>query len=340
MRTLDHWTQSDAAVTAEFHVGKFALLVDRKPLVKFNPDQQSMKLCILHYNDMKYKLADYGLSVDLPNSALLDADQTNTGDFIAVFGSSLRTVEMPDDSPISIDKVRGELAETLGGSFVDLRRAMLTLENDTDRNLLARMYSLTRWARTYRRCPKCGAALKMRASKSAAACITCDRIFYPTFVPVAICLVSNRANTHVLLIRHQRTVNTVYTAIAGFAQMGESLEESARREVAEEVGIECDKVWQISATQSWPIPEGSLMCAFRAIADSRQKIDVCTEELEGARWFSREDVKLAYENSLRDPQLQFAPRTKSVIQQLRYIPPQGAIAHRIIKEWLEEKPYV
>lgn len=59
----------------------------------------------------------------------------------AVFGSSLRTAEMPDDSPISIDKLRSQLAATLGGSFVDLRRAMLTLESDRDRSLLAKVTS-------------------------------------------------------------------------------------------------------------------------------------------------------------------------------------------------------
>ncbi|VDM49839.1 unnamed protein product [Toxocara canis] len=200
------------------------------------------------------------------------------------------------------------------------------------------MHSLTRWSRIYRRCPKCASALKMRASKTAAACVSCDRIYHPPYAPVAICLVCNRNNTHALLIRHQGTVNTVYTAIAGFAQMGEPLEETVRREVAEEVGIEVDSVQQLNMSQSWPIPEGSLMCAFRAVADSRQKVEICADEVDAARWFSREEVALAYENTLRDPQLVFAPRADNVIQQLRYIPPQGAIAHRIIKQWLDEKP--
>ncbi|VDM29341.1 unnamed protein product [Toxocara canis] len=137
---LEHWAQSDAALAVEFQVGKFALLLDRRPLVSMSSDKRLMNLRILHYSELKYKLADYGLSIDMADSALLDADQNSAGDFTAVFGSSLRTVEMPDDSPISIDKLRGELAETLGGTFVDLRRAMLTLESDHDRGLLAKVF--------------------------------------------------------------------------------------------------------------------------------------------------------------------------------------------------------
>uniref|UniRef100_A0A914ZUG7 NAD(+) diphosphatase n=1 Tax=Parascaris univalens TaxID=6257 RepID=A0A914ZUG7_PARUN len=337
IRTLEHWAQSDSSLSMEFQVGRFALMVDRRPLVAMNSDKLLVNLRILEYAEMKQRLADYGLSVDMASSVLLDAVKNNTGDYTAVFGSSLRTAEMPDDSPISIDKLRSQLAATLGGTFMDLRRAMLTLENDRDRNLLAKMHSLTRWSRIYRRCPKCASALRMRVSKTAAACMSCDRVYYPTYAPVAICVVSNRENTHALLIRHQGTVNTVYTAIAGFANMGESLEETVRREVAEEVGIECDSVEQLNMSQSWPIPQGSLMCGFRAVADSRQKIEMCADELDAARWFSREDVALAYENTVRDPQLIFTPRNDKVQQELKYIPPQGAIAHRIIKHWLDEK---
>uniref|UniRef100_F1L9W0 NADH pyrophosphatase n=1 Tax=Ascaris suum TaxID=6253 RepID=F1L9W0_ASCSU len=174
IRTLDHWAQSDSSLSLEFQVGRFALMVDRRPLVALNNDKRLMNLRILEYAEMKRKLADYGLSVDMASSALLDAVENSTGDYTAVFGSSLRTAEMPDDSPISIDKLRSQLAATLGGSFVDLRRAMLTLESDRDRSLLAKMHSLTRWSRIYRRCPKCASALRMRASKTAAALCTCS----------------------------------------------------------------------------------------------------------------------------------------------------------------------
>lgn len=67
------------------------------------------------------------------------------------------------------------------------------------------------------------------------------------------------------------------------------------------------------------------------------QIEMCADELDAARWFSREDVALAYENTIRDPQLIFASRSDEVQQELKYIPPQGAIAHRIIKHWLDEK---
>ncbi|KAK6036641.1 hypothetical protein COOONC_25854 [Cooperia oncophora] len=59
----------------------------------------------------------------------------------------------------------------------------------------------------------------MRISKSAAGCPSCSRIFYPTFSPVAITLVSDPTDSYALLIRHKASPASLYTAIAGFAQI-------------------------------------------------------------------------------------------------------------------------
>ncbi|KAK6052792.1 hydrolase, NUDIX family [Cooperia oncophora] len=141
----------------------------------------------------------------------------------------------------------------------------------------------------------------MRISKSAAGCPSCSRIFYPTFSPVAITLVSDPTDSYALLIRHKASPASLYTAIAGFAQSGESLEECARREIAEEVGIPAYGVVSLNRTQPWPMPDSSLMCAHYAVAEMSHKIDACPGELESARWFSREEVAAALQRTLSDP---------------------------------------
>ncbi|EYC39955.1 hypothetical protein Y032_0635g921 [Ancylostoma ceylanicum] len=215
---------------------------------------------------------------------------------------------------------------------------MLGISSERERNILAKFQSLSKWSRTYLRCPKCGAPLKMRVSKTGATCHTCPQVYYPTCSPVAITLVSDPTDSHALLVRHKGSPPAMYTALAGFAQPGESLDECCRREVAEEVGLPVSKVMSLNRTQPWPMPNSSLMCAYYAVADMSLKIDACPTELESARWFSREEVAAALLRTLSDPLLKGIPRDVNERQKLLYIPPHGAIAHQMIKAWVEQQP--
>ncbi|KAJ1349134.1 NADH pyrophosphatase [Parelaphostrongylus tenuis] len=174
----------------------------------------------------------------------------------------------------------------------------------------------------------------MRVSKSAANCASCSRFYYPTFNPVTITLVTDPTDSHALLIRHKGSPGGVYTAIAGFAYPGESLEDCVRREVAEEVGVVVSKVVYLNRSQSWPMPDCSLMCAHHAVADMSMKIDVCPTELETARWCTRDEVGAALQRTLNDPFLKNLSKDVNDRQKLMYIPPQGAIAHHMIKSWV------
>ncbi|KJH52687.1 hydrolase, NUDIX family [Dictyocaulus viviparus] len=216
----------------------------------------------------------------------------------------------------------------------ELRMTLLGIEDEKQRNLLAKFQSLSRWSHIYRRCPRCGSVLRMRVSKSAAKCVACSRIYYPTLHPVTLTLVSNSADSHALLIRHKGSAGGVYTTISGYANAGESLEDCVRREVAEEVGILVSDVVSLSHSQPWPMPDSSLMCAHYAIADMTAKITVCPGELEAARWCSREEVAHALQRTLSDPFLKGLSKDIDDSQELMYIPPQGAIAHHIIKLWV------
>ncbi|EYC39958.1 hypothetical protein Y032_0635g921 [Ancylostoma ceylanicum] len=316
MRLLEYWGIKDTALTSEFRRSQFLVMIDRKPLVRRKGS--SIQLPSHSYPELQKSLGEYGFLFDTSNTCLLDAiDGPNN--------------EVKDD-------VLRELGRCLDAQFVDIRTAMLGISSERERNILAKFQSLSKWSRTYLRCPKCGAPLKMRVSKTGATCHTCPQVYYPTCSPVAITLVSDPTDSHALLVRHKGSPPAMYTALAGFAQPGESLDECCRREVAEEVGLPVSKVMSLNRTQPWPMPNSSLMCAYYAVADMSLKIDACPTELESARWFSREEVAAALLRTLSDPLLKGIPRDVNERQKLLYIPPHGAIAHQMIKAWVEQQP--
>ncbi|KAI6207084.1 hypothetical protein M3Y94_00989200 [Aphelenchoides besseyi] len=347
VRLFDYWQQNDHALEAEFEQSKAVVMIDKEPLVK--KDGHSMELVQFETADLRTKLNLYGLDLHPEiNSCLLGLAEPSIehNDYRPIFGIAIRTMEPPVDSGIDARQLRRQLSSELGGRFENLRMAMLSLTSEEDRFLLARFQALTRWYMIFRRCPTCTSPLRLRVSKCAARCIRCERDYYPTLSPVAICLVRDEANERCLLVRHQSSVPTVYTNVAGFASLGETLEETVRREVAEEVGIEVQDIRSVNLSQPWPMPFSSLMVGFTAIGDPNHSLDICRDELEAAQWFEREEVRAAYEKTEADPMLKEPLKWIRQLQagnsldvdpsSLLYIPPKGAIAHQMIKRWLFE----
>ncbi|KAI6234583.1 NAD-capped RNA hydrolase ndx-9 [Aphelenchoides fujianensis] len=328
VRLFERWQQNDAALEAEFEHSRAVLMIDKQPVV--SSDDSSMRLVHFETADLRSRLSDFGLEIHPAiNSCLLDLAPP--------------TVEHGD--LIDIRQLRRNLAASLGGRFQNLRLAMLTLPVEEDRLLLAKFQALTRWYHVFRRCPTCTAPLRVRVSKCGARCIRCERDFYPTLSPVAICLVHDLQNEHCLLVRHRSSVPNVYTNVAGFASLGESLEQTVRREVAEEVGIELLDVRATNLSQPWPFPQSSLMCGYTATADPEQPFDVCPNELETARWFPKAEVRAALERTEGDPLFKQFTRSRLKKQDdneevdadaFLYLPPHGAIAHQLIKRWIKE----
>lgn len=109
------------------------------------------------------------------------------------------------------------------------------------------------------------------------------------------------------------------------------MEETVRREVAEEVGLEVERL-RYSASQHWPFPNSSLMIACHATVNPGQtEIQVNLRELEAAAWFSHKEVATALRR--KGPSIRQQKETCPFL-----LPPKLAIAHQLIKEWVENTP--
>jgi NAD+ diphosphatase len=168
-----------------------------------------------------------------------------------------------------------------------------------------RALQIVTFAATHRFCGGCGKPTESDGSERCVRCRACDLAFYHRISPANIVLV--RRGEQALLARSARFTTGFYSTLAGFVEPGESLEQTLKREVLEEVSIEVDNI-RYFGSQPWPFPH-SLMVGF--IADyAAGQIAVDGQEIVDARWFSPRD--------------------------LPPIPPKLSIARRLIDRWLSD----
>ncbi|MGF7158627.1 NAD+ diphosphatase [Rhodoligotrophos appendicifer] len=152
--------------------------------------------------------------------------------------------------------------------------------------ILAQARTLLHWHATHRFCSKCGNRSEIREGGYKRVCRTCQSEHFPRTDPVSIMLVTR--GDLCLLGRQSRFAPGMYSALAGFIEPGETIEDAARREVFEEAGIRIGSV-HYHSSQPWPFP-ANLMIGVIAEALT-EEIVVDYTELEDARWFHREEVR-------------------------------------------------
>jgi len=203
-------------------------------------------------------------------------------------------------------------------AVMDLRTlAQQALVPDADLDPIAEAKGLLSWHARNKFCANCGTVSVMVEAGWRRDCPTCRTQHFPRTDPVAIMLTVD--GDECLLGRSARFAAGMWSCLAGFVEPGETVEEAVRRETLEEAGIRCGEV-RYFASQPWPYPS-SLMIGCHAKALSRD-ITVDINELEDARWFSRRDTALMLME--RHPEGLTVPRP-------------FAIAHHVIRAWLEEK---
>ncbi|MER7892012.1 NAD(+) diphosphatase [Micromonospora sp. NPDC094482] len=150
---------------------------------------------------------------------------------------------------------------------------------------------LLHWHRRQRWCGSCGAPTTTRDAGHVRQCSAaeCAALLFPRIEPAIIVLVeAPGAPDRCLLARHAGASEGAYSTLAGFVEVGESLEDAVRREMAEEAGITLTDV-SYQGSQAWPFPAG-LMVGFRATAAS-EEVRVDGVELLEARWFTRDELR-------------------------------------------------
>ena len=171
-----------------------------------------------------------------------------------------------------------------GMDFRSLRAMLAALEEDFFL-LAGRAKQVVDWNETHRFCGRCGAETVPGPEDLAKRCPNCGLVYHPRISPAVIVLVLR--GEEVLLARSPGFPKGLYSVLAGFVEAGESLEETVRREVREETGVEVENV-RYFGSQPWPFPNSLLVGFVADYASGSLRPD--PEELEDAGWYGREEL--------------------------------------------------
>ncbi|ELY4003615.1 NAD(+) diphosphatase [Cronobacter dublinensis] len=153
--------------------------------------------------------------------------------------------------------------------------------------LAGRGVQLAEFYRSHKYCGYCGHEMHPSKTEWAMLCEHCRERYYPQIAPCII--VAIRREDKILLAQHTRHRNGVYTVLAGFVEVGETLEQAVAREVMEESSIRVKNLRYVTS-QPWPFPQ-SLMTAFTADYDSGD-IKIDPKELIDAGWYRYDQLPL------------------------------------------------
>ncbi len=213
------------------------------------------------------------------------------------------------------DDALGALGRDDACRFEDCRAAATAMGND-DMGIVAQARSQLAWHKSHRFCSTCGSPSTMRRGGHVRVCDRCGAEHFPRTDPVAIMLITRDERCLLGQPKGPLVRTGMYSALAGFIEQGESIEEAVRREVMEEAGIRVGAV-RYHSSQPWPFPS-SLMIGCHGEASS-EEIRIDAGEMHDVQWFSRNDARAAL------------ARESSVVK----VPGPMAIAHHLIRAWAE-----
>lgn len=188
------------------------------------------------------------------------------------------------ERPCFVACVEDDCSVPAGTDFHSLRTIFGMIE-ESSFSMAMRALSIVNWENTHRYCGRCGSPVLRREDILAQQCTDCDLIIFPRISPAVIVLVEREGK--VLLARASGFRERLYSVIAGFVEPGESLEQTVKREIREEIGIGVKDI-QYFGSQPWPFPD-SLMIGFTA-QYAEGEIEADGEEIVEAQWFAPNEL--------------------------------------------------
>jgi NAD+ diphosphatase len=216
------------------------------------------------------------------------------GDEAAAFGAPLQSVFLGQETDgsarfalgFTLDPAQKDLLSQTALEQIDLRSiALQGLVTPDVLGILGQGKAMLDWHRRHTFCANCGAKSRATAAGWQRSCDACGASHFPRVDPVVIMLVID--GERCLLGRQRHFASGMYSALAGFVEPGETVEDAVRREVLEEAHVHCAQVTYF-ASQPWPFPSSLMIGCFAKAGDVDIVVD--TEELEDARWFARSEV--------------------------------------------------
>lgn len=221
----------------------------------------------------------------------------------AVFAVDFETPADPTDGPL----------QGLG-AFQDLRQIALHL-TPAEAGICATAKAMFEWRRRHRRCAVCGEPTEPKDGGWKRRCPACEAEHFPRTDPVVIMLPVH--GDRCMLGRQELWPKGMFSALAGFLEPGESIEEACARELSEEAGLRTRTV-RYHSSQPWPYPSSLMIGLIAEVEDDEGTPD--QTELAEVRWFTRDQARQI-----------LAGGYDGVMA-----PTPMAIAHQLLKAWVEE----
>lgn len=222
-----------------------------------------------------------------------------------------------DGQPLFACELASEIKLPEGSDWPDARSAAMAMPHD-DAALFAHAKSLFAWRQRHLFCSNCGSHTEQKSGGARRICPSCGAEHFPRVDPVVIMLAVD--GDKCLLGRQASWPQGMWSALAGFVEPAETLEEACARELEEEAGVVAD----IAATryvmcQPWPFPSSLMVGLVAPVLNADITLD--THELEDARWFTRDEARELY--GFAEAQSEYKPSI--------------AIGRRLIELWVDGK---
>ncbi len=185
----------------------------------------------------------------------------------------------------------GDFPESDGFAFKGFKELRYSLELPRHEHFFAMTaFQLFNWRKNNRFCGRCGAGMKGSERERAFVCPSCGNTVYPKIAPAVTVAIIDRETDRIVLTKYAGRDMAFYALVAGFTEIGETLEDTVRREVMEETGLSVTNI-RYFGSQPWGIVD-DLMVGFVCDLDGDNVIHRDENELKLADWFTRDEVEL------------------------------------------------